>query len=118
MEVPVMLSFGNAGGLRNFQLHEVQSTALLDDVLDQCGPENWRSNMSSLTVKISATKSGGFDKFSLRNSVSLVLRVMKTEKEKFWKELNMSPLLKTKNLPIHPFSSSRSLSQRWKIFTH
>ena len=73
MEVPVMLSFGNAGGLRNFQLHEVQSTALLDDVLDQCGPANWRSNMSSLTVKISATKSGGFDKFSLRNSVSLVI---------------------------------------------
>ena len=51
MEVPVMLSFGNAGG----------------------------SNMSSLTVKISATKSGGFDKFSLRNSVSLVLRVLKTD---------------------------------------
>ena len=47
MEVPVMLSFGNAGGLRNFQLHEVQSTALLDDVLDQCGPENWRSNMDT-----------------------------------------------------------------------
>ena len=64
MEVPVMLSFGNAGGLRNFQLHEVQSTALLDDVLDQCGPENWRSNMSSLTVTISATKSGGIAELS------------------------------------------------------
>ena len=77
--VPVMVSFGNVGGLRSFQLLEVQDSDMLSDLVSQFEPENWSGENSSISVKISNTKMGGFDKFSLRNSISLVLRVLKAD---------------------------------------
>ena len=82
-EVPVaaMLSFGTPGGLRSFQLCVVQGCAVLGDLVSQFAPDGWArdGDQSSIVVKISSTKSGGFDKFSLMNSVSLVMRVLKSD---------------------------------------
>lgn len=81
--VPAMISFGNPGCLRSFQLCEVQGSSLLGDLMSQFAPDGWAGGsggeQSSICVKISSTKSGGFDKFSLMNSVSLVMRVLKSD---------------------------------------
>ena len=84
-EVPVavMVSFGTPGGLRSYQLCEVQDSSLLGELVSQFAPDGWSSgganDQSCICVKISSTKSGGFDKFSLMNSVSLVMRVLKSD---------------------------------------
>ena len=74
-----MLSFGNEGGLRSFKLYEVNKSESLGDLISQYGPENWGSDHSDVFVKISSSKSGGFDKFSTRNTVDLVVKVLKTD---------------------------------------
>ena len=78
-QVAAMVSFGNLGALRSFQLCEIQAGDLLGDIVSRFGPEGWCHDPSCISVKISITKSGGFDKFSLRNSISLVMRVLKTD---------------------------------------
>ena len=62
-QVAAMVSFGNLGGLRSFQLCEIQAGDLLGDIVSQFGPDGWCSDPSCISVKISTTKSGGFDKF-------------------------------------------------------
>ena len=77
--MPAMVSFGNLGSLRSYQLCEVRAVDMLGDLVSQFGPESWCSNQSCISVRISTSKSGGFDKFSLRKSISLVMRVLKTD---------------------------------------
>ena len=78
-KVPVMISFGNQGGLRSFKLCEVKDCELLSDLIPQYGSDSWDGDQSGVSVKISSCKNGGFDKFSLTNSVGLILRVLKTD---------------------------------------
>ena len=66
-EVPVMLSFGNEGGLRSFNLQEGNNSNVLGDLISRHGPEGWLNN-DEVSVKISSSKTGGFDKFSLKNT--------------------------------------------------
>ena len=77
--IPVMLSFGKEGGLRSFKLQEGSRSDVLGDLVSLHGLEGWQSNEEEVSVKISSCKAGGFDKFSLKNTVSLVLRVLKTD---------------------------------------
>ena len=78
--LPVMVSFGTPCALRNFQLCEVEGSRKLGDLLSLFGLEGWSTiNWNEVVVKVSSSKSGGFDKFSLNNSVDLVLRILKTD---------------------------------------
>ena len=62
----------------SFQLMEVAKDATLESIIFQheCS-EDW--DVSSIRVKVSSSRSGSYDKFSLRNSVSLVARILKTD---------------------------------------
>ena len=71
-KVPVMVSFGSQGGLRSFALSEVDGSIKLNELVALFGPEGWSLN-NNVSVKISSSKTWGFDKFSL-NSVNLVLK--------------------------------------------
>ena len=52
----------------------------MGDLLSLFGLEGWSTiNWNEVVVKVSSSKSGGFDKFSLNNSVDLVLRILKTD---------------------------------------
>ena len=78
--LPVMVSFGTPCALRNFQLCEVEGSRKLGDLLSLFGLEGWSTiNWNEVVVKVSSSKSGGFEKFSLDNSVDLVLRILKTD---------------------------------------
>ena len=78
--LPVMVSFGAAGVLRNFQFCEVEGSRTLGDLLSLFGPDGWSScSWNEVIIKLSTTKLGGLDKFSLNNSVDLVLRILKAD---------------------------------------
>ena len=77
-KVLVMVSFGSQGGLRSFALSEVDGSIKLNELVALFGPEGWSLN-NNVSVKISSSKTGGFDKFSLNNSVNLVLKILKTD---------------------------------------
>ena len=75
-----MVSFGTPCAFRNFQLCEVEGSRKLGDLLSLFGLEGWSTiNWNEVVVKVSSSKSGGFDKFSQNNSVDLVLRILKTD---------------------------------------
>ena len=95
--IPVMLSFGNEGGLRSFKLQEGSSSDVLGDLVSRHGPEVWQRN-EEVSVKISSCKTGGFDHFSLKNTVGLVLRVLKADV--LWivfEKKTARPVIETKN---------------------
>jgi hypothetical protein len=61
------------------------------------GPEVWQRN-EEVSVKISSCKTGGFDNFSLKNTVGLVLRVLKADV--LWivfEKKTARPVIETKN---------------------
>ena len=61
-----------------FQLMEVAKDASLESILllHECS-EDW--DVSSIRVKVSSSRSGSYDIFSLKNSVNLVARILKTD---------------------------------------
>ena len=78
-KVPVMVSFHNlSGSLSNFSLTESDKSATLGSLLVAEGPENWTSQ-ENIQVKVSSSRSGSYDRFSLTNTISLISRVLKTD---------------------------------------
>lgn len=78
-KVPVMLGFHNlTGSQTGFHISEVDKNATLGSVLLAEGPEDWTSQ-DNMIVKVSPSRSGNYDKFSLTNSISLVSRILKTD---------------------------------------
>ena len=78
-KVPVMLGFHNlTGSQTGFHISEVNRIATLGSVLLAEGPEDWTSQ-DNITVKVSSSRSGNYDKFSLTNSISLVSKILKTD---------------------------------------
>lgn len=78
-KVPVMLGFHNITGSKaGFHISEVNKDATLGSVLLAEGPEDWTSQ-DNIVVKVSSSRSGNYDKFSLTNSISLVSRILKTD---------------------------------------
>ena len=78
-KVPVMLGFHNlTGSQTGFHISEVDKNATLGSVLLAEGPEDWTSQ-DNIIVKVSSSRSGNYDKFSLTNSISLVSRILKTD---------------------------------------
>ena len=82
-KVPVMASFHNLAGSQNtFRLLEIEKNSTLESVLLSVGPAQLKSadnNEENIEVKVSSSRSGSYDKFSLNNTVSLVSRVLKTD---------------------------------------
>ena len=78
-KTPVMVSFHSlAGSCANFQLVEVDKNSSLESILvggDK--PEDWTNE--NIRVKVSSARSGSFDNFTLKNTVSLVARILKTD---------------------------------------
>ena len=78
-KVPVMVSFHNlSGSLSSFSLTEADKCATLGSLLVAEGPENW-SSQENIQVKVSSSRSGSYDRFSLANTISLISRVLKTD---------------------------------------
>ena len=78
--VPVMIRFLNLTGSQgSFHISEVDKTSRLGSVLQKEGEESWTADDSNIQVRVSSSRSGSFDKFSLTNSVSLVSRILKTD---------------------------------------
>ena len=78
--VPVMIRFLNLTGSQgSFHISEVDKTSTLGSVLQKEGVESWTADDSDIQVRVSSSRSGSFDKFSLTNSVSLVSRILKTD---------------------------------------
>ena len=77
--VPVMVSYGVENNHNSFQLSEVPGSYTLGKVLEIIGPDDWGEESPGIVVKVSAAKSSSYDKFSLSNSVDLVMRILKTD---------------------------------------
>ena len=78
---PVMISFHNfAGSLSSFKLVQVEKSATFESILKVEGADVWdESSLDNINVKVSAARSGCYDKFGLNNSVHLVARILKTD---------------------------------------
>ena len=77
---PVMISFHNlAGSSNSFKLIQVEKSATFESVLEGECPEGWEEATENIKVKVSAARSGSFDKFGLNNTVGLVSRILKTD---------------------------------------
>ena len=77
--VPVMVSYGVENSHNSFQLSEVPGSYTLGKVLEIIGPDDWGGETAGIVVKVSNLKSSSYDKFSLSNSVDLVMRILKTD---------------------------------------
>lgn len=78
-KVPIMVSFHNlSGSLSSFKLTEADKNATLESLLVEEGPENW-TPQDNIQVKVSSSRSGGYDIFSLTNTINLISRVLKTD---------------------------------------
>ena len=74
-----MVSFHNlSGSLSSFSLTEADKNATLGSLLMAEGPENW-TTQENIQVKVSSSRSGSYDRFSLTNTISLISRVLKTD---------------------------------------
>ena len=95
--VPVMIRFLNLTGSQgSFRISEVDKTATLGSVLQKEGLESWSADDANIQVKVSSSRSGCFDKFSMTNSVSLVSRILKTDV--IW--IQYEKISTTNNLPL------------------
>ena len=78
-KTPVMVSFQSLSGSReSFKLVEVDKNSSLESILvggDK--PEDWTNE--NIRVKVSSARSGSYDNFTLKNTVSLVARILKTD---------------------------------------
>ena len=78
VSVPVMVSFGHPP-LHTFSLKEVDSDDSLEKILDDFGPDTWGQNLNIVAVKVSTSRDGSYDKFNLRNTVNLVMKILKSD---------------------------------------
>ena len=76
--VPVMVAFGHPP-LHTFSLKEVLSEDTLETILEDYGPDTWGQNSNTAAVKVSSSRDGGYDKFNLRNTVNLVMKILKSD---------------------------------------
>ena len=74
-----MVSFQNLSGSReSFTLIEVDKNSTLESILvGEDKPEDWTNE--NIRVKVSSARSGSYDSFTLKNTVSLVARILKTD---------------------------------------
>ena len=77
--VPVMFSFGIEYSVSCFWLVEVDREESLAQLVDKFGPDDWGDISTHIWVKVSHSKSGTYDKFNLKNTVGLVLCVLKSD---------------------------------------
>ena len=78
VSVPVMVSFGHPP-LHTFSLKEVESDDTLEKILDDFGPDTWGQNVNIVAVKVSTSRDGSYEKFNLRNTVNLVMKILKSD---------------------------------------
>ena len=93
-DTPVMVSFGHQT-LHSFSLQEVKEEDTLEQILECFGPDSWLEN-NNVTVKISDSRNGCYDIFSLKNPVYLVMRILKTEI--LW--INFTKPIATSSVPV------------------
>ena len=75
---PVMVSFHNmSGSVNSFQLVQEDKSTTLRSILEEKGPPAWLA--MDVSVKVSTSRSGHYDKFSLDNQVNLVSQILKTD---------------------------------------
>jgi hypothetical protein len=77
--VPAMILFGMENSASSFKLFEVNKSDTLEELLEKCGPEGWEGTLGSIEVKVAHSKQASFDKFNLKNTVDLILRVLKSD---------------------------------------
>ena len=75
---PVMISFGHHA-LHSFFLKEVEMCDTLGKLLDEFGPDTWSEGLDCVSVKVSSSRNGSYDKFNLQNTVCLVMKILKTD---------------------------------------
>ena len=78
-QAPAMVLFGMENTANSYKLFEVNKSDTLEDLIEKCGPEEWGVTPDRIDVKVSHSKQAGFDKFNLKNTVDLVLRVLKCD---------------------------------------
>ena len=60
-------------------MKEVDADDTLQKVLEVFCPETWNDDTATVVVKVSDSRDGGYDKFSLKNTIGLVKRIRKTD---------------------------------------
>ena len=78
-QVPAMILFGMENTASSYKLFEVNKSDTLEDLIEKCGPEEWAGTQDRMDVKVSHSKQASFDKFNLKNTVDLILRVLKCD---------------------------------------
>ena len=76
-QAPAMLLFGMENTASNYKLFKVNKSNTLAGLIEKFGPEEWAEILDRIDVKVSHSKQASFDKFNLKNTVDLVLRVLK-----------------------------------------
>ena len=95
-DIPLMVSFGQQG-LGSFSLQEVWSGDTFLNLLEYFGPEVWDvADSGSVTVQISNSRNGSFDKFNLKNTVGLAMKILKTDV--LW--VNFLKAIKSSNISV------------------
>ena len=77
-----MVKFGETENtVASYRLFEVNRFDTLGEIVQKFGPENWGDLPpgDGIGVKVSHSKSASYDKFSLNNTMDLVLRVLKSD---------------------------------------
>ena len=76
-QAPSMLLFGMENTASNYKLFKVNKSNTLAGLIEKFGPEEWAEILDRIDVKVSHSKQASFDKFNLKNTVDLFLRVLK-----------------------------------------
>lgn len=80
---PVMISFHNStSSLDSFKLVQVEKTYTFERIMKEEFSDIWdevEESMESIKVKVSAGRSGSYDKFGPDNTVNLAAKILKTD---------------------------------------
>ena len=63
-DIPVMVLVGQQA-MHSFSLNEVQIDDTFEKLLDYFGPKSWNEDSKNVTVKISNTRNGSYDRFNI-----------------------------------------------------
>ena len=78
--VPVMILFGMENSACSYKLFAVNKSDTLEDLIEKFGPEEWGTQSSiAKGVKVAHSKHASYDKFNLKNTIDLILRVLKSD---------------------------------------
>ena len=77
-DIPVMVLFGQKA-MNNFSLKEGQKDDTFEKFLDYFWAQSWNEDCENVTATVSNTRNRSHDRFNLKTTVYLAMKVLKTD---------------------------------------